>query len=134
MPKNDRHADADAVRSPARILLLAVQTAAFAPPRPSRSRRWSGTAASTCRSSCPTPSQRRIRAAIHSGLTITFVYDVELRRGAAVWARSHHRVATVSAGVRYDNLTRRYHVTLRADGRLEDSHDPRPREISRANG
>jgi hypothetical protein len=28
--------------------------------------------------------------------------------------------ATVSAGVQYDNLTRRYHVTLRADGRLED--------------
>ena len=29
--------------------------------------------------------------------------------------------STVSAGVRYDNLARRYHVTLSADGRLEAS-------------
>jgi Domain of unknown function (DUF4390) len=62
-----------------------------------------------------------IRAAIHSGLTITFVYDVELRRGAAVWMDRTIDSATVSAGVQYDNLARRYHVTLRADGRLEDS-------------
>ncbi len=62
-----------------------------------------------------------IRAAVHSGLTITFVYDVELRRGASLWMDRTLDAATVSAGVQYDNLARRYHVTLRADGRLEDS-------------
>ena len=62
-----------------------------------------------------------IRAAIHSGLTITFVYDVDLRRGAAAWVDRTIDSSTVSAGVQYDNLARRYHVTLRADGRLEDS-------------
>lgn len=62
-----------------------------------------------------------IRAAIHSGLTITFVYDVELRRSAAAWLDRTIDSSTVSAGVRYDNLARRYHVTLHADGRLEVS-------------
>lgn len=62
-----------------------------------------------------------IRAAVHSGLTITFVYDVELRRAAAVWLDRTLDSATVSAGVRYDNLARRYQVTLQADGRLEDT-------------
>ena len=62
-----------------------------------------------------------IRDAIHSGLTITFVYDVELRRGAAGWLDRTIQSSTVSAGVRFDNLARRYHVTLNADGRTEDS-------------
>jgi putative intracellular protease/amidase len=62
-----------------------------------------------------------IRAAVHSGLTITFVYDVELRRGASLWIDRTLDAATVSAGVQYDNLARRYHMTLRADGRLEDT-------------
>ena len=62
-----------------------------------------------------------IRAAVHSGLTITFVYDVELRRGASLWMDRTIDSATVSAGVQFDNLARRYHVTLHTDGRLEDS-------------
>jgi hypothetical protein len=60
-----------------------------------------------------------VRAAIHSGLTITFIYDVELRRGAALWIDRTIASSTVNAAVRYDNLTRRYHVTRRADGRME---------------
>jgi hypothetical protein len=62
-----------------------------------------------------------LRAAIHSGLTINFVYDVELRRSAAVWLDRTIQSSTVMAGVRYDNLARRYQVTLSADGRVEDS-------------
>jgi hypothetical protein len=62
-----------------------------------------------------------ILTAIHSGLTITFVYDVELRRSAAVWLDRTIESSTVKADVRYDNLARRYHVTLSADGRVEDS-------------
>ena len=66
-------------------------------------------------------SNEEIRAAIHSGLTITFVYDVDLRRSAAAWVDRTIDSATVSAGVQFDNLARRYHVTLRADGRLEET-------------
>src|SRR4029453_9491727 len=62
-----------------------------------------------------------IRAAIHSGLTITFVYHADRRRAAAVWLDRTLESSTVSAGVRYDNLARRYQVTLSADGRLESS-------------
>lgn len=61
-----------------------------------------------------------VRTAVHSGLTITFVYDVELRRGAVAWLDRTLDSATVSAAVQYDNLARRYHVSLMFDGRLED--------------
>jgi hypothetical protein len=60
-----------------------------------------------------------VRAAIHSGLVITFIYDVELKRGAALWIDRTMQSSTVTAGVRYDNLSRRYHVTRRWDGRME---------------
>jgi hypothetical protein len=60
-----------------------------------------------------------VLSAIHSGLTITFVYDVELRRSAAAWLDRTLDSSTVSAGVQYDNLTRKYHLTHWADGRLE---------------
>ena len=60
-----------------------------------------------------------VRTAIHSGMTITFTYDVDLRRGAALWVDRTMASATVTAAVRYDNLTRRYHVTRHADGRME---------------
>jgi hypothetical protein len=62
-----------------------------------------------------------MQKAIHSGIEIAFVYDVELRRAAAVWLDRTLEASTVSAAVRYDNLARRYEVTLRADGRLKDS-------------
>ena len=60
-----------------------------------------------------------VRTAVHSGLTITFIYDVELKRGASLWIDRTIASSTVSAGVRFDNLTRRYHVTRRWDGRME---------------
>ena len=60
-----------------------------------------------------------LRAAIHSGLPVTFVYDIELKRSSAMWLDRTIAAATVMATVRYDNLTRRYHVTLKEDGRIE---------------
>jgi hypothetical protein len=60
-----------------------------------------------------------VRAAIHSGLTITFIYDVELKRGASLWLDRTMASTTVTAAVRYDNLSRRYHVSRRWDGRME---------------
>jgi Domain of unknown function (DUF4390) len=60
-----------------------------------------------------------VRTAIHSGLTITFVYDVELRRASTLWLDRTIAEATIMATVRYDNLTRRYYVTRSEDGRIE---------------
>jgi hypothetical protein len=73
-----------------------------------------------------------IRAAIHSGLTITFVYDVELRRGTSMWLDRTIAEATVMATVRYDNLTRRYYVTRREDGRLERADTVDREDVARA--
>lgn len=60
-----------------------------------------------------------IREAIHSGLTYSFVYKVDLRRSAAIWFDRTIASAVVTAAVRYDNLTRRYHVTRLIDGRTD---------------
>jgi hypothetical protein len=60
-----------------------------------------------------------VRAAIHSGMVVTFIYDVELKRGASLWIDRTMYSSTVSASVRYDNLARRYHVTRRWDGRMD---------------
>ena len=60
-----------------------------------------------------------IRAAIHSGLTISLVYKVDLRRSSAAWFDRTIASAVVTATVRYDNLTRRYSVTRMVDGRID---------------
>jgi hypothetical protein len=60
-----------------------------------------------------------VRAAIHSGLTIKFVYRVDLRRSSAVWVDRTIRSAIVTASVRYDTLTRVYHYSRAVDGRIE---------------
>jgi Domain of unknown function (DUF4390) len=60
-----------------------------------------------------------VRAAIHSGLTIKFVYKVDLRRSSAVWFDRTIASATVTAAVRYDTLTRIYHYSRAVDGRIE---------------
>jgi hypothetical protein len=60
-----------------------------------------------------------VLAAIRSGLPITFIYDVQLKRGVTLWLDRTIAAATVSATVRYDNLARRYIVTRRENGRLE---------------
>jgi hypothetical protein len=60
-----------------------------------------------------------IRAAIHSGLTIKFVYKVDLRRSSAVWLDRTIASAVVTATVRYDTLTRIYHYSRALDGRIE---------------
>lgn len=60
-----------------------------------------------------------VRAAIHSGLTIKLVYTVDLRRTAAIWFDRTIASAVVAATVRYDTLTRRYHVSRTVDGRID---------------
>lgn len=57
-----------------------------------------------------------IREAIHSGLTYSFVYKVDLRRGSW-WFDRTIASAVVTAAVKFDNLTRRYQVSRLIDGR-----------------
>ena len=60
-----------------------------------------------------------IRQKIQSGLTIKFVYKVDLLRSSAVWFDRRIASAVVGATVRYDTLTRLYHVSRTRDGRTE---------------
>jgi hypothetical protein len=57
-----------------------------------------------------------VRTAIHSGMTVSFIYKVELRRGSSVWFDRTLASAVVRATVRYDNLTRRYNISRTLDG------------------
>lgn len=59
-----------------------------------------------------------LREAIRSGMVITFTYDVSLRQGAFLWFDRTIADAEVAASVRFDNLTRTYHVTRMVDGRV----------------
>lgn len=60
-----------------------------------------------------------IRTTIHSGLLVSFIYKIDLRRGSSVWFDRTISSAEVRATVKYDNLTRRYHMTRMVDGRME---------------
>lgn len=60
-----------------------------------------------------------VRAAIRSGLPVSFVYNVDLRRSSVAWLDRTLASAVVKATVRYDNLTRRYHVSRTLDGRMD---------------
>ena len=60
-----------------------------------------------------------IKAAIQSGLTVKFVYKVDLRRGSAVWFDRTIAQAVVSASVKYDTLTRRYSITRTLNGNMD---------------
>lgn len=61
----------------------------------------------------------QVRTAIQSGLTIKFVYKVDLRRSSALWVDRTIASAVVAATLRYDTLTRQYHVARSIDGRTE---------------
>jgi hypothetical protein len=60
-----------------------------------------------------------VRAAMHSGLRVTFVYDIELKRSTALWVDRTLATATVTATIEYDILTQRYIATRREDGRMD---------------
>ena len=71
-----------------------------------------------------------VRDAIQSGLSTTFSYDVELRRAATFFDRTIAAV-TITATVRFDNLTRRYQMSRSLDGRLEDARPTEDQEAVR---
>lgn len=62
-----------------------------------------------------------VRAAIHSGMNVTFQYQVDLRRSTTLWLDRTIASAVVTASVRYDTLTRKYHFSRMHDGRTEFS-------------
>ena len=70
-----------------------------------------------------------VQDTIQSGLPTTFSYDVELRRRASAWFDQTIAAVTISATVRFDNLTRRYQMSRTVDGRVEDA---RPTEDGEA--
>jgi len=72
-----------------------------------------------------------VSEAIHSGLTVTFSYDVDLKRSAAVWIDRTIASATVSASVKYDTLTRRYSVTRAYDGRISSAESTESDDVVR---
>lgn len=57
-----------------------------------------------------------LKQRIHSGLIVKFVYKVDLKRSSAGWIDRTMASAEVTATVRYDTLTRRYHLTKLKDG------------------
>lgn len=64
------------------------------------------------------PLTDELRTEIRSGLTIKFVYKVDLRRSAPVWFDRSIASAVVTASIKYDTLTRRYSVARTIDGRM----------------
>lgn len=60
-----------------------------------------------------------VRKTIRSGLAVSFIYRVDLKRSSALWLDRVLATSVVKATVRYDNLTRRYLLTRTIDGRIE---------------
>jgi len=72
-----------------------------------------------------------VRDAIQSGLPTTFSYEVELRQGSALFDRTIAAVS-LTASVRFDNLTRRYQMSRTVDGRIEDARPTEDQQAVRA--
>src|SRR4051795_11386033 len=72
-----------------------------------------------------------VEAAVHSGLTVSFVYKVDLMRGSTAWFDRTLASTVVTATVRYDNLTRKYHITRMLDGRIERAETTGSKEFVR---
>jgi hypothetical protein len=72
-----------------------------------------------------------LRAAIQSGLPTSITYDVELRKATSLWVDRLIATARVTAGVRFDNLTRRYQVSVMRDGRVDETRVTESEEVVR---
>ena len=72
-----------------------------------------------------------VQDAIQSGLATTFSYEVELRHGSAAWFDRTVAALTITATVRFDNLTRRYQMSRTLDGRVEDAQPTEDQDAMR---
>jgi hypothetical protein len=59
-----------------------------------------------------------VRAAVRSGLLVTFTFSIELRRASTVWLDRTLGESVVSSSVRFDNLTGVYQVSKSQGGRV----------------
>lgn len=73
-----------------------------------------------------------LRDAIRSGLPASISYDVFLRRGTVLWFDRTIAHATVTASVRFDNLTRQHQLSRTIDGRGEEPRMTEDEEVVRA--
>lgn len=69
-----------------------------------------------------------LREVIHSGLLLRFVYKVDLKRSSAGWIDRTMATAEVTATLKYDTLTRRYHLSRTIDGRIDRTVEPTDNE------
>jgi hypothetical protein len=61
-----------------------------------------------------------LRDAIASGLRTTLTYNIDLRMVVPVWIDRTMTSSVVTIADRYDNLTRRHHLSRSVDGRVVD--------------
>lgn len=71
-----------------------------------------------------------VRTTIRSGMAVSFVYRVDLRRSSAIWFDRTLSSTVLKATVRYDNLTRRYLLTRTLDGRMDRSDTTDSEEVA----
>lgn len=71
-----------------------------------------------------------MRKAIHSGMTVSFDYKVDLKRSAAGWIDRTLDTVVVTASVRYDTLTRKYTLSRLFDGASDDARVTDKEEVA----
>ena len=76
-----------------------------------------------------TPDAREVA---QTGLSVTFTFDVELRRPSAIWFDSTLAHVTVASSLRFDALTGTYHLSRLRDGRVVRSEATRDEAAARA--
>ena len=69
-----------------------------------------------------------LRNMIHSGLVVQFKYKIDLKRSSAVFIDRTMATAEVIATVKFDTLTRRYHLSRMIDGRIDRAPEPTDNE------
>jgi hypothetical protein len=62
------------------------------------------------------------RELVRGGVTLTYAFDVELRRPSVLWADALLAHTRVEAQVKFDSLTGTFQVSRTRDGRLLDSN------------
>ena len=72
------------------------------------------------------------REVVKSGVPLTFAYLVELRRPSTIWWDRTLGAASVTASVKFDNLTKIYQVTKQQDGRVTASQTTAKEDEMRA--
>lgn len=57
---------------------------------------------------------------IQSGMEVTFLHTIQIKRRRLLWFNKKVREVNFSTSVKYDNLTKQYHLLLRLEGETID--------------